>query len=128
MIDNDRVKMRLRELNPGDIVHAKPPWGASLICVITSIDNISIHTRVVTTQFEYSFGLSNGLSLPPESEDWGIDSIARLPEEIHNVMLGLDKKFQTLRLESFGGESVLTEEERRALLFVADYYPRHPLI
>jgi hypothetical protein len=128
MISNDGIELRLRRLSLGDIIHADPPWGASLICLITSVDDISIHARAVTTQFEYSFGLSNGMILPPESEDWGIDSIARLPEEIHNVMLGLDKKFQTLRLENFSGESVLTEEERQALLFVADYYPRHPLI
>jgi hypothetical protein len=49
-----------------------------------------------------------------------IDSIAPLPVDIHNVMLGLDRKMR-LRFEK------LSREEKDALLFIADFYPSRPL-
>jgi len=52
-----------------------------------------------------------------------IDSIAPLPVQIHNVMLGLERKMRLCC-----GEKVrLDEAEKDALRFVADFYPANPI-
>ena len=63
--------------------------------------------------------------------EWGdaqvvctIDSVAPLPADIHNVMLGLDRKF---RLERDLERIKLNDAEKRALVFVDSYYSSNPL-
>ena len=116
----DRVS-KLSRLVPGDIFHAECPSGASLICLVEAIANEKIEARRVTTQDHVTFELSTGLSLPDDGEArCTIDSIAPLPVDIHNVMLGLDRKMR-LRFDK------LNQAEKDALLFVADFYPANPL-
>jgi hypothetical protein len=80
-----------------------------------------IEARRVTTQDHVTFELSTGLSLPDNGEArCTIASIAPLPVDIHNVMLGLDRKMR-LRFEK------LNQAEKDALRFVADFYPANPL-
>ena len=112
---------KLSHLVPGDILHAECPSGASLICLVEAITNGKIEARRVTTQDHVTFDLSTGLSLPNDGETrCTIDSIAPLPVDIHNVMLGLDRKMR-LRFDK------LDQAEKDALLFVADFYPANPL-
>ncbi|HEX9325083.1 MAG TPA: hypothetical protein VF915_01125 [Reyranella sp.] len=112
---------KLSRLVPGDIFHAECPSGASLICLVEAIANGKIEARRVTTQDHVSFELSTGLSLPDDGEArCAIDSIAPLPVDTHNVMLGLDRKMR-LRFEK------PNRAEKDALLFVADFYPANPL-
>jgi hypothetical protein len=49
-----------------------------------------------------------------------IDSIAPLPVDIHNVLLGLDRKMR-LRFDK------LNTAEKEALKSVADFYPANPV-
>jgi len=88
-------KDQLARLVVGDIFHAKPssPEGASLICLVVSVTESTIHARTVTHQMQTEFDRQTGEGV------WGddripctIDSTAPLPVEIHNVMLGLDRK------------------------------------
>jgi hypothetical protein len=112
---------KLSRLVPGDIFHAECPSGASLICLVEAIENGKIESRRVTTQDHVTFELSTGLSLPDDGEArCRIDSIAPLPVDIHNVVLGLDRKMR-LRFEK------PDRAEKDALLFVADFYPANPL-
>ena len=112
---------KLSCLLPGDIFHAECPSGASLICLVEAITDGRIEARRVTTQDHVTFDLSTGLSLPDDGEArCVIDSIAPLPVDIHNVMLGLDRKMR-LRFEK------PDRAEKDALLFVADFYPANPL-
>jgi hypothetical protein len=112
---------KLSRLLPGDIFHAECPSGASLICLVVAITDGRIEARRVTTQDHVTFELSTGLSLPDDGEArCMIDSIAPLPVDIHNIMLGLDRKMR-LRFQKPDGA------EKDALLFVADFYPAHPL-
>jgi hypothetical protein len=114
-------KAKLSRLVAGDIFHAECPSGASLICLVEAITNEKIEARRVTTQDHVTFELSTGLSLPDNGETrCMIDSIAPLPVDIHNVMLGLDRKMR-LRFAK------LDRAEKDALLFVADFYPANPL-
>ena len=112
---------KLSRLVPGDIFHAECPSGASLICLVEAITDGRIEARRVTTQDHVTFELSTGLSLPDDGKARClIDSIAPLPVDIHNIMLGLDRKMR-LRFEK------PDRAEKDALLFVADFYPAHPL-
>src|SRR4051812_33722470 len=88
----DRKEL-LGNLAIGDIFHANSPNGASLICLVVSVTESTIHARTVTTQTQLEFDRQTGVAV------WGddqvpctIDSTAPLPVEIHNVMLGLDRK------------------------------------
>ena len=53
-----------------------------------------------------------------------IDSIEPLPIEVHDVLLGLDRKMRlTLDQNRLG----LSQAEQAALGFVYDFFPRHPI-
>lgn len=116
---------RLRKLDVGDIFHAEAPNGASLICLVLRIDDATIHARTVTTQYYFEFDLRTG------EAKWGnegavcaIDSVTPLPVDIHNVMLGIDRKF---RLESDLERIKLNDAEKKALIFVDSYYRANQL-
>jgi hypothetical protein len=115
----------LATLTVGALIHAESPNGASLICLVTSITDTKIFTRTVTTQIELEFNRGTGIA------EWGddsvsctIDSIAPLPSDIHNVMLGIDRKFG---FEQGPKQHRLSEDEKRALLFVDTHYSSNPL-
>ncbi|WP_428671162.1 hypothetical protein [Reyranella sp.] len=115
----------LRKLAVGDIFHANSPNGASLICLVLSVTEEAIQSRTVTTQVYLEFDRRTG------NAEWGedpiictIDSITPLPVEIHNTMLGIDRKF---RLERNLERLRLTDAEKRALVFVASHYPSNQL-
>jgi hypothetical protein len=110
----------IRNINVGDIFHAKSPNGASLICLATAINEATVHARTVTTQINLEFDRITGVA------EWGadripckIDSVSPLPAEIHNVFLGLDHRYRT---STDPERTKLTEAEKRALSFIYDYY------
>ncbi len=114
-------RSKLSRLVPGDIFHATCPNKASLICLVESVTSDRIEARRVTTQDHETFDLCTGQTLSADpAMRCTIDSIAPLPVDIHNVMLGLDRKMR-LRFEK------LSREEKDALLFIADFYPSRPL-
>lgn len=120
MIDR---RTALGTIDVGDIFHAEHPNGASLICLTVSVTDAMIVARTVTTQQYYEFNRETGVARAGAVE-CVIDSVAPLPGDIHNVMLGIDRKFGTERhLERFK----LTEDEKRALVFVASFYPANPI-
>jgi hypothetical protein len=109
----------------GDIFHATCSNGASLICLIEDATEKTIRARTVTHQIKVEFDRGTGLEIGAESDTpCKIDSIAPLPIDLHNVILGLDRK---MRLEPDLLKHKLTEEERKALIFVASHYPLNPL-
>jgi hypothetical protein len=115
----------LRTLAVGDIFHAESPNGASLICLVISVTEATIQSRTVTTQCHLAFDRQTGIAA------WGdlpilctVDSIAPLPAEIHNVMLGIDQKF---RLEQDPERLKLNDAEKRALIYVDSHYSSNML-
>lgn len=118
----------LQRLLVGDIFHAAAPNGASLVCLITRVTETTIEARTVTHQMQFQFDRRTGAA----DTDWGdgeivvciIDSVAPLPVEIHDVMLGLDRK---MRLEHNIERIKLNDAEKRALIFVGGYYSSNPL-
>jgi hypothetical protein len=107
-------------LLPGDIFHADEPGGASLICLVTRVDEDLVEARTLTTNVRFIFERETGKSIWSSNGMSGnIDSIAPLPPEIHNILLGLDRK---LRLERDLERVKFSEAEKSALLFVSRYY------
>jgi hypothetical protein len=124
----------LTRLVIGDVFHAKGVSGSgrqSLICVVLEVTDKTIRGRTVTHELTVDFDRRTGRGLWRDERQPGwppfecqIDSIEPLPIEIHNVLLGLDRKMRlTLDRERMG----LTGAEQSALDFVYDYYPRHPI-
>jgi hypothetical protein len=120
MIDWTRPLTRLLV---GDIFHARCPSGASFICLVEAVTDDRILARRVTTQDKVEFDRSTGATLGDEAT-CTIDSIAPLPLDIHNVMLGLDRK---MRLQRDPEKFKLNKEEIQAIYFVNEYYPLNPL-
>jgi hypothetical protein len=115
----------IRKLVVGDIFHANCSNGASLICLVESISESTVNARTVTHQIKVAFDCSTGLESGAEGDSpCRIDSIAPLPVDIHNVILGMDRK---LRLEPDLMKHKLNDDERRALIFIASHYPANPL-
>jgi hypothetical protein len=113
-------KTALNNLAVGDIFHAESPNGASLICLIMAVTETTIQARTVTTQKHLEFDRQTGIA------KWGdepvlctIDSVTPLPADIHNVLLGIDRKF---RLEQEPERLKLHDAEKRALLYVDSHY------
>lgn len=111
----------------GDLFHATAPNGASLICRALEVTEEAIAARTVTSQDAYAFSRMTGVAEP----DFGagkvsctIDSVAALPHDMRETLLGLDRIYaDKTRRESHP----LSDAERRALVFAAQYYPANAL-
>jgi hypothetical protein len=129
----DRMTL-LTKLNVGDIFHAQAPSGASLICLVLSVDKGTIQARRVTTQENIEFNRRTGVKVGDDRESpCVIDSVAPLPAEIHNVFLELDQKYKVLMAMDEKSRFAdlerlkLTDAEKKALLFVDSHYSSNRL-
>lgn len=112
------IRSKLSKLVPGDIIHGHHPAGASLICLVEAVTSDLIETRRITTQRHITFDIESGVEIDfPECR---LDSIAPLPVDVHNVLLGLDRR---MRL----GNVPLNQAEAQALSFATNFYRAHPL-
>jgi hypothetical protein len=115
----------LRRVSVNDIFHASAPNGASLICLAEEVTETRIRARTVTNHFSFVFDRATGVA---EWEYEGrpavsctIDSVAKLPPEVHALMLEFDRKYGS------DEDPRLTVDQKRALLFVWRFDPAHPL-
>lgn len=113
----------LAKIDVGDIFHAQSLNGARLACLATSITGKKICSRVITTQVYVEFDAISGEGQYGKYK-CRIDSIAPLPVDIHNTMLGIDRKS---RLEFEEDRFRLTESEKKALLFLDAHYDGNQL-
>ena len=110
----------LRTLGIGDIFHGEGSNGASLLCLVTGVTETTIEARTMTSQYALEFDRRTGTCV------WGkgagtIDSIALLPDEIRDALLGLDRRYRV------GDDATLSDREKRALIYVASFYPANPV-
>lgn len=106
----------LRNLVAGDLFHA---WPA--ICIVTDVSQSKIEARRLLVLQNLSFDRETGI----ERENGGvIDSVAPLPLDTQNVLIALDRRH---RLARSMADAKLTDEEKKALLFIADFYPTNAL-
>jgi hypothetical protein len=119
---NDRKTM-LGNLVAGDIFHAEDPNATnppSLICFVVSVLETSIRARRVTTREYLQFDRQTGVAQSgSEAGPCTIDSVAPLPVDVHNVILGLDRKS---RLEQNPERFRLSDAEKQALLYAGPHY------
>ena len=113
------LREKLCRLVPGDIIHGKCPEGPSLICVVESVTFDRIEVRCITLQDKLAFDIETGLTMGNDVL-CTLDSIAPVPCDVHDVLLGLDRK---MRLS----EPPLNRAEIDALIFVGRFYRAHPL-
>jgi hypothetical protein len=110
----------LSDLAVGELFHANGDNGASLICLVAAVTDTVIEARTVTTQICLDFDRQTGIG------KWGngmcvVDSIAPLPTEIRDTLLGLDRRY------ALGGDPRLLDIEKRALIFVSSFYRANPI-
>ncbi|MCF3945765.1 hypothetical protein [Acidiphilium iwatense] len=113
------------DLSVGDFFHAASASGAKIICLVTAITSTHIQARNITRQICLDFDRQTGFA------KWGnksalcsIDSIKPLPPEIHDVFLGLDRRYRSGQ----GPEAAkLLDAEKRALAFARTHYSSNPL-
>jgi len=109
------------KLAVGDIFHVGFPNGARPICLIVFVDENLIRARSVTSEQHFEFDRQTGAGIAV----WGdqrtpctILSTLPLPVDIHNIILGIDRK---TRLEEDEAKPLLDDDEKRALLYVAKH-------
>ncbi|HEU0218317.1 MAG TPA: hypothetical protein VFQ90_16810 [Stellaceae bacterium] len=121
----------LQNLSVGDIFHARSPGGASLVCLVTRVDDASIHARRIHSQDDLQFDRRTGIKLagPPSK----IDCVAPFPPDIHRVFVEMDRKHQELAalldqgVEPELDRRRLTPDESRANRFVDEHVAANPI-
>lgn len=117
--------MALSTIDVGDIFNADTPFGGTVICLALVVTADSIRARDICRQGELlDFDRQTGVALWPGSEigtTCTITSIAPLPPDVHEALLGLDRKY-TRGWPLTTEELKLTEAEKKAFVFVYDYH------
>jgi hypothetical protein len=84
----------------------------------------------VTTQEHLEFDRQTGVDKFGKSSVCTIDSAVQLPEEIHNIIIGLNYNYKLgnkFKTDAYFDKLKLTSVEKEAFSFIASYYPAHPL-
>jgi hypothetical protein len=121
----------LSSLAVGDIFHGRSPNGASLICLVTSIDEGTIHARRIHTQDDLQFDRRTGIELGSVKSK--IDCVEPLPPEVHNIFLAMDRRYQDAHALIHQGIDMdprfarWTAEERRAHGVLDEHIAANPI-
>ena len=121
----------LWNLGVDDMFHARSPNGASLICLVTSIDDQTICARRITTQDDHQFNRRTGIELGNVPSR--IDCAAPLPPDLYEVFLEMDQKGQVLAgmfrngIEPGLDKYKLSPAEHWALLAIDHHLQANPI-
>jgi hypothetical protein len=128
-------EIALRRIAVGDIFHAciRPADGPSYICLALQVREDRILARRMTTQSVHWFDRATGVEVG--DEEVVIESVAPLPDDIREVLLGLDQKYREdefRRAEEPDWKPAedhfhLTKDQIRAFGYIDKFYPAHPL-
>jgi hypothetical protein len=112
----------LRQLVVGDIFHARSRNGASLVCLVTALDDGTIYGRRIHTQDDVQFDRCTGFELGKAHTK--IDCITPFPPDIESIFLAMDRKYQELMALVRQGvqlsldQTRMTADEKRAGLSI----------
>jgi hypothetical protein len=114
----------ISKLSLGDMFHASFPNGATRICIVTSVNNMTLAARAITTQENFEFDRTFGRAKSLEDAVCTIDSVYRLSTETRDVLLEIDRRY--------GGEPgpdglPLSSIERRELIDAGATFSSNPL-
>jgi len=121
----------LESLAVGDIFHARASNGASLICLVTALDDTTIYARRIHTQDNERFDRKTGAEW--SNADTKVDCAAPLPPDIHDIFVRLDERYQEQAalvregLEPDMMQARWTPDERRAHDFLRAHVSTHPI-
>jgi hypothetical protein len=125
----------LKEITVGDIFHASfgRDGGPSYPCLTLQVREDAIFARRVTTQSVHWFDRATG----EDTDDCRlvIDSVEPLPDDIHEIMLSIDRLFREAEHRRAAEPDWVPAENHfhqskdqiRALLFIGKFYAAHPL-
>lgn len=131
-------QIALRAVEAGQLIYAVDAAGPVRICLVILVTETTILARSVTTQEIIEFDRNTGHAAHKHygfEFNYRIASIAPLPPDIHEIMLSLDRNGRAFEeklaedpdYESPPERSILNDEQRRGLLFIAEFYHAHPL-
>lgn len=129
----------LRNLVVGDIFHARGPQiahahgtsSASLVCIVTAVDDETIYARRIHTQDDVRFDRTTGFRMP--SARTRIDCVTPFPPDIHNIFLEVDRKHRELAVLTRQGveltldQTRMTDDEKRANLSINQHVAANPI-
>jgi hypothetical protein len=124
----------LKRIAAGDIFHASAKKTASYVCLALQIRENTIFARRITTQSVHEFDRTSGVE-DADGSPVVINSVAPLPADIHEIMLGLDRKYREAEYRHAEDpnwqlpedKARLTKDEIRSLLFVGKFYEDNPI-
>ncbi|UFZ05780.1 hypothetical protein LQG66_05565 [Bradyrhizobium ontarionense] len=118
-------KASVSDLTVDDLFHAAFSNDAVRICIVTARDDSTFTARALTTQEIFRFDRRSGVSIPFEADGavCTIDSVAPLPDDIRDALLGYDRRCRTSKDPDAGR---LTANERHALLDAQKLYEVNP--
>jgi hypothetical protein len=128
-------EVALRNIAVGDMFHGRPPKGtASFICLALEVGEKTIFARRITTQSVHEFDRATGVE-NVDSNPIVIDSVARAPVDIREILLGLDRKYREAEVRRAEDpnwklpedKARLTKDEIRALLLVGKLHEDNPI-
>jgi hypothetical protein len=120
--------MAIGNLTVGDIFHAASPNGERWICLVTSVTETTVQARSAVNDLLFEFDRQTGTGFAmwrDRKTPCAIYAMDPLPEDIHNIILEMDRKSrlveQNPRLGKDETKPWLNDDERRALLYVAKH-------
>jgi CRISPR/Cas system CSM-associated protein Csm5 (group 7 of RAMP superfamily) len=126
---------RLRRIAVGDLFHGRPRRGtASFICLALQVHEKTIFARRITTQSVHEFNRATGVEIDDRNPII-INSVATLPHDIREILLGLDRKYRESEYryaedpdwEMQAEDAKLTKDEVRALLAAGKMHDDNPI-
>ncbi len=114
----------LSAVRPGDVVLGVGAGGQDKLLLVYAVDKNGIRARHVTTQTTFEFHRDGRTGPLDGGGHCAIVSIARLPPEQHEIVIGLDRK---MRMGREHPDFVLSKAEIEFLLTYDRFFKTHPL-
>jgi hypothetical protein len=123
MTDTTGLAESFQHLKVGDLFHGTYPGlnggVGSAICLVTDADATTITARTVTTHMYLVFDRVTMTELSDKKSVVTVDSTKKLPDEIYDLMLEIDWKYDPSNPVQDGK---LTRAQMDALIYVAKHY------
>jgi hypothetical protein len=114
----------LAAVKVGDVIFGLGAGGQEKLLLVYKVDREGFSARHVTTQMSFRFDRDGKTRLYADGGRCTVVSIAQLPPEAHQVVVGLDRK---MRAGKEYPDFVLSEAEIGLLLTHGDFFKSHLL-
>jgi hypothetical protein len=118
-------KRKLKAVEPGDVVFGFGAGGQPKLLLVVKATKAKIVARHVTSQLTFEFDRDGRTGKMKGGGSVEIASVRPLPRDAYGIVLGLDRK---MRLGQFPDGFLLSQDERKLLLRMDEYFMARPLI